>query len=265
MMFDDVGRCFTNLISVKHPETFLLFPSLMNNVWFVWTACKTLLASRTRARLRLILIWANSVPESLSFTMFYKTCFTLLDSRFGHPVEHRPTLFCKTMLDDVLWCFTRLDGALVVDFLVGFSLDRFRRVWVSTWRPSAPLFLVSTSCPMMSCWRFCHKPRIQQQCSLTWGNALRTLQRYVFWWCTFERKIVKIKGSLGFVERGKKGLKHFVRKAAWLKFTAVNADRPTAKTLTSCYAVICESNQRTLRADSQMCWTRWKRACIACW
>ena len=169
----------------------------------------------------------------------------LLDS-FGHPVEHRPTLFCKTMLDDVLWCFTRLDGALVVDFLVGFSLDRFRRVWVSTWRPSAPLFLVSTSCPMMSCWRFCHKPRIQQQCSLTWGNALRTLQRYVFRWCTFERKIDKIKGPLGYVERGKKRAKAFCAQSSLVKFTAVNADRPTLKTLTSCYAVICESNQRTL-------------------
>ena len=41
--------------------------------------------------------------ESLSSTVFYKTCFTLLDS-FGHPVKHRPALFCKTLLDDVLLC-----------------------------------------------------------------------------------------------------------------------------------------------------------------
>ena len=49
-MLDDVLR---SLISVKHPKTFLLFPSLMNNVWFVWTACTTLLGSRTRTRLGL--------------------------------------------------------------------------------------------------------------------------------------------------------------------------------------------------------------------
>ena len=54
----------------------------------------------------------NSVPESLSSTMFYKTCFTLLDS-FGHPIKHNPTLSYKTMLDDVLGCFTRLDGPLL--------------------------------------------------------------------------------------------------------------------------------------------------------
>ena len=41
---------------------------------------------------------------------FIKHRPTLLDS-FGHPVKHRPTLFHPTMLDDVLRCFTRLDGA----------------------------------------------------------------------------------------------------------------------------------------------------------
>ena len=94
----DVGRCFTKftLISVKHRKTFLLFPTLMNNVGFAWTACKTLLDSRSRTRPSLILIWAYSVPESLSFTMFYKTCFTLLDS-FGHPVKQ-----CWMMFYDVL-------------------------------------------------------------------------------------------------------------------------------------------------------------------
>ena len=35
-MLDNVLR---SLISVKHPKTFLLFPSLMNNVWFLSTAC----------------------------------------------------------------------------------------------------------------------------------------------------------------------------------------------------------------------------------
>ena len=46
--------------------------------------------------------------------MFYKTCFTLLDS-FGYPVKRRPTLFHETMLDDVLRCFTVLDGPLVFE------------------------------------------------------------------------------------------------------------------------------------------------------
>ena len=44
-------------------------------------------------------------------------------------------------------------------------------------------------------------------------------------------------------------VKFFARKAVWLKFTVVNADRLTPKTLTSCYVVIRESNQRTLRAE----------------
>ena len=70
-----------------------------------------MLDSRTRTGLRLILIWANSVPESLSSTVFYKTGFTLFDS-FGQPVKHCPTLFCKAELDDDSRCFTRLDGAL---------------------------------------------------------------------------------------------------------------------------------------------------------
>ena len=91
MKLDDVLR---SLISVKHPKTILFFPS-----------SKTLLDSRTRTRLSLILIWANSVPESLSSTMFYKTCFTLLDS-FGHLVKYSPTLFHKTMLDGVLLVWT---------------------------------------------------------------------------------------------------------------------------------------------------------------
>ena len=87
MMLDDVLRSLISLKhSVKHRKTFLLFPSLMNNVWFVWTACKTLLDSRTRTRPSLILTWGISVPESLSSTIFYKTCFTLLDS-FGQPVK----------------------------------------------------------------------------------------------------------------------------------------------------------------------------------
>ena len=64
----------------------------MNNVWFVRTACKTLLGSRMRTRLSLILIYANSVPESLLSTMSHKTCFTLLD--------------CVGWF---LRCFTRLD------------------------------------------------------------------------------------------------------------------------------------------------------------
>ena len=57
----------------------------------------TMLDSRTRTRLRLILIWANSVPESLSSTMFYKTCFTLLDS-FGRDFRmfDRKANFVKT-------------------------------------------------------------------------------------------------------------------------------------------------------------------------
>ena len=42
---------------------------------------------------------------------FIKHRPTLLDS-FGHSVKHRPTLFHPTMWDDVLRCFTRLDGAL---------------------------------------------------------------------------------------------------------------------------------------------------------
>ena len=77
-------------------ELFFLFQCLMNNVWFVWTACKTLLDSRTHTRPSLILIWAYSVPESLS-TMFCNICFTLLDL-FGHPVEHHPTLFYDVLL-----------------------------------------------------------------------------------------------------------------------------------------------------------------------
>ena len=69
--------------------------------------------------------------------MFYKTCFTLLDS-FDHPVKHRPTLFYKTMLDDILRCFTRFDGALKCNDQsnygkVGFCLHcfSFRIGWVT--------------------------------------------------------------------------------------------------------------------------------------
>ena len=35
----------------------------------------------------------------------------------------------------------------------------------------------------------------------------------------------------------------FVCKAAWLKFTVVNAGRPTPKTPRFCYTVICESHR----------------------
>ena len=105
-MFCDVGSCFTKF---HFCQTFLLFPSLMNNVWFIRTACKTLLDWRMRTRLSLILIWVNFSPRILViYKLFYKTCFTVLDS-FGHPVKHCPTLFFKTMLDDVLlfgWAFT---------------------------------------------------------------------------------------------------------------------------------------------------------------
>ena len=59
-MLDDV---LWSLISVKHSvkyrRTFLLFPSLMNNVWFVWAACKTLFDSCTCTSLSLIIIWLN--------------------------------------------------------------------------------------------------------------------------------------------------------------------------------------------------------------
>ena len=41
-------------------------------------------------------------------------------------------------------------------------------------------------------------------------------------------------------------VKVFARKAAWLKFTAVNADGPTRKTLRSCYAVICEQKKKVV-------------------
>ena len=59
--------------------------------------------------------------------------------------------------------------------------------------------------------------------------------------------LVESRGPLGlthaFVERSKRCMlvKFFARKAAWLKFTAVNAIRPTPKTPRSCYAVIRES------------------------
>ena len=47
-------------------------------------------------------------------------------------------------------------------------------------------------------------------------------------------------------------VKFFERKAAWLKFTAVYADRPTVKTSRSCYAVIRESKQQQQQQQQQI-------------
>ena len=108
-MLDDAGQCFTKFDFCQILSNIVKqFPSLMNNVWFVWTAYKTLLDSCMCTRQR-----ANSVPESLLFMLFYKTCFMLLNS-FGHPIKHHPTLFHKTRLDDDydVLCFTHLDGPL---------------------------------------------------------------------------------------------------------------------------------------------------------
>ena len=60
-----------------------------------------------------------------------------------------------------------------------------------------------------------------------------------------------IKGPLGpihgFVESDERGRAmhagEVARKAAWVKFTAVNADCPTLKSPRSCYAVIRESSE----------------------
>ena len=121
MMLDDVLRSLISLKhSVKHRQTFLLFPNLMNNVWYVWTACKTLLDSRTRTRPSLILIWGISVPESLSSTMFYKTCFTLLDS-FGQPVKQ---------------CWMELQQSEVL-FFVWWKKTPKNRIWNSFFKRTA--------------------------------------------------------------------------------------------------------------------------------
>ena len=71
----------------------LLFPSLMNNDWFVWIACKTLLDSRTRTTLSLIVIWANVGPRILivcNFLILLLIAILLLDSfgHRGHRVQH---------------------------------------------------------------------------------------------------------------------------------------------------------------------------------
>ena len=46
-------------------------------------------------------------------------------------------------------------------------------------------------------------------------------------------------------------VKSFARKAAWLKFTAVNEDRPTLKTPKSCYTGIRESRKTDKQAVRQ--------------
>ena len=82
-MFYDVGRCFTKF---DFCQTFHLIR--LDVVGF------------THAHL----VEPNpNLPES----------FTLLDS-FGHSVKYHPTLFHKTMLDDVSRCFVRLDWPLLV-------------------------------------------------------------------------------------------------------------------------------------------------------
>ena len=115
-----VLRCWTMSYEVwflsNIVKTFLLFPSLMNNIWFVSTACKTLLDSRTRTRLRLILIWAISVPESLPSIMFYKTCFTLFGLVWP-PRKTSPNIVLQMMFFDALLVWTglkRLDESLLV-------------------------------------------------------------------------------------------------------------------------------------------------------
>ena len=65
-MLDDVLRSF---ISVKHS---VKHPSVMNNVGFVWTACRTLLDSRTCTRLSLILIWAIRSQNPCRLQCFIK-------------------------------------------------------------------------------------------------------------------------------------------------------------------------------------------------
>ena len=102
-MLDNVLR---NLISVKHsvknPKTCLLFPSLMNNDWFVWIACKTLLDSRTQ-------IWANVGPRIhiVCNLNFFLIAFLLLDS-FGHRVQHCFTKQCWMVFCDVVLVWTGL-------------------------------------------------------------------------------------------------------------------------------------------------------------
>ena len=51
--------------------------------------------------------------------------------------------------------------------------NRFRKDWVSTWRPRGWLSLDSISSLMMSCWRFSPRPKTQQLSNLIWENALR--------------------------------------------------------------------------------------------
>ena len=122
-MLDNVLR---NLISVKHsvknPKTCLLFPSLMNNDWFVWIACKTLLDSRTQ-------IWANVGPRILIVcNFFFFNCFFVV----GLVWPSRPTLFYQAMLDGVLRCCTRLDGSLTWGVLLPLAVCcrmLYRRLW----------------------------------------------------------------------------------------------------------------------------------------
>ena len=105
--FTMLDNILWSLNSVQHPKIFLLFPSLINNVWFVWTVCKTVWFMHTHTRLSPGKFQSQN-PYRLVITLFYKTCFTLLDS-FDQPIKQSPTLFYKTILDDVLWCFTCLD------------------------------------------------------------------------------------------------------------------------------------------------------------
>ena len=120
-MLDDVLR---SLISVKYPKTFLLFPSLMNNVWFVWTACKTFLDSRTRTR--------------LSLNNYTKGEWRWL-CRQGTLSSPTPSDFFRQLL--TRWAVHVIDG---------WGCPAILHAWDS-WRRRPP-FLFNHSCSILSRW-----------------------------------------------------------------------------------------------------------------